>query len=93
MKQEKSFYCEVFFLPQPLYSMPESAQFMKKYRTDYSSGSSCESSSEVSDWEEEVEKEDQNMKKEKKVTYDLEDRQLIERSSKLKKCKVYNIFK
>ncbi|XP_066479776.1 tubulin polyglutamylase TTLL7 isoform X2 [Tiliqua scincoides] len=69
--------------PKPLYSMPESAQFMRKYRNDYSSGSSCESSSEVSEWEEEVEKEDQNMKKEKKVSYDLEDRQLIERSSRM----------
>uniref|UniRef100_A0ACB8F2W3 Tubulin polyglutamylase ttll7 n=1 Tax=Sphaerodactylus townsendi TaxID=933632 RepID=A0ACB8F2W3_9SAUR len=62
--------------PKPLYSMPESAQFLKK---NDSSGSSCESSSDVSEWEEEGEK-DQNEKREKKVTYDLDDRKLIERS-------------
>ncbi|XP_053099181.1 tubulin polyglutamylase TTLL7 isoform X3 [Hemicordylus capensis] len=68
--------------PKPLYSMPESAQLMKKQR-HYSSGSSSESSSDVSEWEEEAEKDDQNVKKEKKVSYDLEDRQLIERSSRM----------
>lgn len=64
--------------------MPESAQFLKK---NDSSGTSCESSSDASEWEEEGEK-DQNEKREKKVTYDLEDRKLIERSSKLKKYSV-----
>lgn len=73
--------------------MPESSQFMKKQRNDYSTSSSCESSSEVSDWEEEVEKEEDNMKKEKKVSYDLEDRQLIERSSKWNNCKHLQAFK
>lgn len=62
--------------------MPESAQFMKKNKND-SSGSSHESSSDISEWEEEAEKEDENGKKEKNVTFDLEDRKLIERSSKL----------
>uniref|UniRef100_A0A8C5S7W3 Tubulin tyrosine ligase like 7 n=1 Tax=Laticauda laticaudata TaxID=8630 RepID=A0A8C5S7W3_LATLA len=66
--------------PKPLYSMPESAQFMKKNKND-SSGSSHESSSDISEWEEEAEKEDENGKKEKNVTFDLEDRKLIERSS------------
>ncbi|XP_015274875.1 PREDICTED: tubulin polyglutamylase TTLL7 [Gekko japonicus] len=65
--------------PKPLYSMPESAQFLKK---NDSSGTSCESSSDVSEWEEEGEK-DQNEKRQKKVTYDLEDRKLIERSSRM----------
>ncbi|KAL8178395.1 UNVERIFIED_CONTAM: Tubulin polyglutamylase ttll7 [Gekko kuhli] len=64
--------------PKPLYSMPESAQFLK----NDSSGTSCESSSDVSEWEEEGEK-DQNEKRQKKVTYDLEDRKLIERSSRM----------
>ncbi|XP_016850376.1 tubulin polyglutamylase TTLL7 isoform X4 [Anolis carolinensis] len=66
--------------PKPLYSMPESAQFVKKSK-NYSSGSSCESSSEMSDWEEEAEKEDENGKKEKNVSFDLEDRKLLERST------------
>lgn len=61
--------------------MPESAQFSKKHD---SSGTSCESSSDVSEWEEEGEK-DQDEKREKKVTYVLEDRKFIERSSKLNK--------
>ncbi|XP_016850374.1 tubulin polyglutamylase TTLL7 isoform X2 [Anolis carolinensis] len=68
--------------PKPLYSMPESAQFVKKSK-NYSSGSSCESSSEMSDWEEEAEKEDENGKKEKNVSFDLEDRKLLERSSRM----------
>lgn len=68
---------------KPLYSMPESSNFLKK-RKDDSSESSCESSSEISEWDEEAKKEDQNEKKEKKVTYDIEDRKLIERSGKLK---------
>ncbi|KAH0618472.1 hypothetical protein JD844_017707 [Phrynosoma platyrhinos] len=68
--------------PKPLYSMPESAQFMKKNK-NYSSGSSCESSSEISEWEEDLEREDENGKKEKNVSFDLEDRKLIERSSRM----------
>ncbi|XP_039176949.1 tubulin polyglutamylase TTLL7 [Crotalus tigris] len=68
--------------PKPLYSMPESAQFMKKNKND-SSGSSHESSSDISEWEEEAEKEDENGKKEKNVSFDLEDRKLIERSSRM----------
>ncbi|XP_042319302.1 tubulin polyglutamylase TTLL7 isoform X5 [Sceloporus undulatus] len=68
--------------PKPLYSMPESAQFMKKNK-NYSSGSSCESSSETSEWEEDPEREDENGKKEKNVSFDLEDRKLIERSSRM----------
>ncbi|XP_072853979.2 tubulin polyglutamylase TTLL7 isoform X2 [Pogona vitticeps] len=67
--------------PKPLYSMPESAQFMKKNK-NYSSGSSCESSSEISEWEEDAEREDENVKKEKNVSFDLEDEKLIERSSR-----------
>ncbi|XP_061486508.1 tubulin polyglutamylase TTLL7 isoform X5 [Rhineura floridana] len=65
--------------PKPLYSMPESAQFLKKNK-NYSSGSSCESSSEISEWEEEADKEDENAKKERNVSFDVEDRKLIERS-------------
>ncbi|XP_044288359.1 tubulin polyglutamylase TTLL7 isoform X3 [Varanus komodoensis] len=69
--------------PKPLYSMPESAQFMKKSKNYSSSSSSCESSSDISEWEEEAEKEDENVKKEKNVSFDLEDRKLIERSSRM----------
>ncbi|XP_061486507.1 tubulin polyglutamylase TTLL7 isoform X4 [Rhineura floridana] len=68
--------------PKPLYSMPESAQFLKKNK-NYSSGSSCESSSEISEWEEEADKEDENAKKERNVSFDVEDRKLIERSSRM----------
>ncbi|XP_062993001.1 tubulin polyglutamylase TTLL7 [Elgaria multicarinata webbii] len=67
--------------PKPLYSMPESSQFLKKNK-NFSSGSSCESSSDVSEWEEEAEKED-IVKKEKNVSFDIEDRKLIERSSRM----------
>ncbi|KAM6458589.1 tubulin polyglutamylase TTLL7 isoform 1-T3 [Liasis olivaceus] len=68
--------------PKPLYSMPESAQFTKKNKND-SSSSSRESSSDISEWEEEAEKEDEHGKKEKNVSFDLEDRKLIERSSRM----------
>uniref|UniRef100_A0A8D2J7N3 Tubulin tyrosine ligase like 7 n=1 Tax=Varanus komodoensis TaxID=61221 RepID=A0A8D2J7N3_VARKO len=71
--------------PKPLYSMPESAQFMKKSKNYSSSSSSCESSSDISEWEEEAEKEDENVKKEKNVSFDLEDRKLIERSSPIRR--------
>uniref|UniRef100_A0A8D0E3L1 Tubulin tyrosine ligase like 7 n=1 Tax=Salvator merianae TaxID=96440 RepID=A0A8D0E3L1_SALMN len=67
--------------PKPLYSMPESAQFLKKNK-NHSSDSSCESSSELSEWEEEAEKEDENAKKNRNVSFDLEDKKLIERSSR-----------
>lgn len=66
--------------------MPESAHFMKKNK-NYSSASSCESSSEISEWEEDAEREDENVKKEKNVSFDLEDKKLIERSSKLNQYK------
>ncbi|XP_034978532.1 tubulin polyglutamylase TTLL7 isoform X1 [Zootoca vivipara] len=68
--------------PKPLYSMPESAQFLKKTGNN-SSGSSCESSSDLSEWEEEPEKEYENAKKERNVSFDVEDRKLIERSSRM----------
>lgn len=63
--------------------MPESAQTIKKHK-NYSSESSCDSSSNMSEWEEETEKEYHNEKKEKKVTYDLEENKYkpLERSGK-----------
>ncbi|NWX94958.1 TTLL7 polyglutamylase, partial [Nothoprocta ornata] len=75
--------------PKPLFSMPESAQTLRKLR-NYNSDSSCDSSSDVSESEEETEKEDQNEKKEKKVSYDLEENKhrTLERSGKLN----YNLF-
>ncbi|XP_019386741.1 PREDICTED: tubulin polyglutamylase TTLL7 isoform X1 [Crocodylus porosus] len=70
--------------PKPLCSMPESAQTIKKHK-NYSSESSCDSSSNMSEWEEEAEKEYHNEKKEKKVTYDLEENKYksLERSGRI----------
>ncbi|KYO36794.1 tubulin polyglutamylase TTLL7 isoform A [Alligator mississippiensis] len=70
--------------PKPLCSMPESAQTIKKHK-NYSSESSCDSSSNMSEWEEETEKEYHNEKKEKKVTYDLEENKYkpLERSGRI----------
>ncbi|XP_030062157.1 tubulin polyglutamylase TTLL7 isoform X2 [Microcaecilia unicolor] len=66
-----------------LSSMPESIQTYKKM--DYSSNSSSSSSSDGSESEEELEKDDLNEKKEKKVSYDIEDPKYkaLERSSRL----------
>ncbi|NWI19689.1 TTLL7 polyglutamylase, partial [Crypturellus soui] len=71
--------------PKPLFSMPESAQTLRKLR-NYNSDSSYDSSSDVSESEEETEKEDHDEKKEKKVSYDLEENKhkTLERSGKLK---------
>ncbi|NWU85270.1 TTLL7 polyglutamylase, partial [Onychorhynchus coronatus] len=70
--------------PKPLCSMPESAQSLRKTKI-YSSDSSCDSGSCVSESGEETEKEDHNEKKEKKVSYDLEENKYkpLERSGKL----------
>ncbi|XP_027686685.2 tubulin polyglutamylase TTLL7 isoform X1 [Chelonia mydas] len=70
--------------PKPLSSMPESSQTLKKQR-NYSSESSCDSSSNTSEWEEETEMEDHNEKKEMKESYELEENKykLLERSSRL----------
>ncbi|NWJ03537.1 TTLL7 polyglutamylase, partial [Crypturellus undulatus] len=70
--------------PKPLFSMPESAQTLRKLR-NYNSDSSYDSSSDVSESEEETEKEDHDEKKEKKVSYDLEENKhkTLERSGKL----------
>ncbi|NXQ18062.1 TTLL7 polyglutamylase, partial [Peucedramus taeniatus] len=70
--------------PKPLCSMPESAQSLRKPK-NYSSDSSCDSGSSVSESGEETEKEDHNEKKEKKVSYDLEENKYksLERSGKL----------
>uniref|UniRef100_A0A8D2P2B1 Tubulin tyrosine ligase like 7 n=1 Tax=Zosterops lateralis melanops TaxID=1220523 RepID=A0A8D2P2B1_ZOSLA len=70
--------------PKPLCSMPESAHPVRKPK-NYSSDSSCESGSSMSESGEESEKEDHNEKKEKKVSYDLEENKYksLERSGKL----------
>ncbi|NXO73811.1 TTLL7 polyglutamylase, partial [Phainopepla nitens] len=70
--------------PKPLCSMPESAQSLRKPK-NYSSDSSCDSDSSVSESGQETEKEDHNEKKEKKVSYDLEENKYksLERSGKL----------
>ncbi|NXC06326.1 TTLL7 polyglutamylase, partial [Orthonyx spaldingii] len=70
--------------PKPLCSMPESAHSLRKPK-NLSSDSSCESGSSVSESGEETEKEDHNEKKEKKVSYDLEENKYksLERSGKL----------
>uniref|UniRef100_A0A672UKY1 Tubulin tyrosine ligase like 7 n=1 Tax=Strigops habroptila TaxID=2489341 RepID=A0A672UKY1_STRHB len=74
--------------PKPLYSMPESAQPLRKLKY-YNSDSTCDSSSSISESAEETEKEDQkedhNEKKEKKVSYDLEENKYksLERSGNL----------
>ncbi|NXI29928.1 TTLL7 polyglutamylase, partial [Sterrhoptilus dennistouni] len=70
--------------PKPLCSMPESTHPVRKPK-NYSSDSSCESGSSMSESGEESEKEDHNEKKEKKVSYDLEENKYksLERSGKL----------
>ncbi|KFQ63882.1 Tubulin polyglutamylase TTLL7, partial [Pelecanus crispus] len=70
--------------PKPLCSMPESTQPLRKLK-NYNSDSSCDSGSSVSESGEETEKEDHNEKKEKKVSYDLEENKYksLERSGKL----------
>lgn len=68
--------------------MPESAQPLRKLKY-YNSDSTCDSSSSISESAEETEKEDQKEdhteKKEKKVSYDLEENKYksLERSGKL----------
>lgn len=64
--------------------MPESAQPSRKLK-NYNSDSSCDSGSSMSESGEETEKEDHNEKKEKKVSYDLEENKCksLERSGKL----------
>ncbi|XP_027538892.1 tubulin polyglutamylase TTLL7 isoform X1 [Neopelma chrysocephalum] len=70
--------------PKPLCSMPESAHSLRKIK-NHSSDSSCDSGSCVSDSGEETEKEDHNEKKEKKVSYDLEENKCkpLERSGRM----------
>uniref|UniRef100_A0A672UPD3 Tubulin tyrosine ligase like 7 n=1 Tax=Strigops habroptila TaxID=2489341 RepID=A0A672UPD3_STRHB len=76
--------------PKPLYSMPESAQPLRKLKY-YNSDSTCDSSSSISESAEETEKEDQkedhNEKKEKKVSYDLEENKYksLERSGPIRR--------
>lgn len=64
--------------------MPESAHPLRKPK-NHSSDSSCDSDSSLSESGEETEKEDHNEKKEKKVSYDLEENKYksLERSGKL----------
>ncbi|KAM9238910.1 tubulin polyglutamylase TTLL7 [Leptosomus discolor] len=70
--------------PKPLCSMPESAQLLRKLK-NYNSDSSCDSGSSMSESGEETEKEDHNEKKEKKVSYDLEENKYksLERSGRM----------
>ncbi|XP_072724406.1 tubulin polyglutamylase TTLL7 isoform X3 [Ciconia boyciana] len=70
--------------PKPLCSMPESAQPLRKLK-NYNSDSSCDSGSSMSESGEETEKEDHNEKKEKKVSYDLEENKYksLERSGRM----------
>ncbi|XP_027754169.1 tubulin polyglutamylase TTLL7 isoform X2 [Empidonax traillii] len=70
--------------PKPLCSMPESAHSSRKTK-NRSSDSSCDSGSCVSESGEETEKEDHNEKKEKKVSYDLEENKYkpLERSGRM----------
>uniref|UniRef100_U3JTZ5 Tubulin tyrosine ligase like 7 n=1 Tax=Ficedula albicollis TaxID=59894 RepID=U3JTZ5_FICAL len=70
--------------PKPLCSMPESAQSLRKPK-NHSSDSSCDSDSSLSESGEETEKEDHNEKKEKKVSYDLEENKYksLERSGRM----------
>ncbi|XP_074895233.1 tubulin polyglutamylase TTLL7 isoform X3 [Buteo buteo] len=70
--------------PKPLCSMPESAQPLRKFK-NYNSDSSCDSGSSMSESGEETEKEDHNEKKEKKVSYDLEENRYksLERSGRM----------
>ncbi|NWW36734.1 TTLL7 polyglutamylase, partial [Panurus biarmicus] len=76
--------------PKPLCSMPESGHSLRKPK-NYSSDSSCDSGSSMSESGEETEKEDHNEKKEKKVSYDLEENKYksLERSGKMN-CKPSN---
>ncbi|NXS89669.1 TTLL7 polyglutamylase, partial [Erpornis zantholeuca] len=69
---------------KPLCSMPESAPSLRKPKI-HSSDSSCDSESSVSESGEDTEKEDHYEKKEKKVSYDLEENKYksLERSGKL----------
>ncbi|GAB0193030.1 tubulin polyglutamylase TTLL7 [Grus japonensis] len=78
--------------PKPLCSMPESAQPLRKLKT-YNSDSSCDSGSSMSESGEETEKEDHNEKKEKKVSYDLEENKCksLERSGSLIKLEFAGI--
>lgn len=64
--------------------MPEIAQPVRKFK-NYSSDSSCDSGSSMSGSGDETEKEDHSEKKEKKVSYDLEENKYkpSERSGKL----------
>lgn len=64
--------------------MPESAQPLRKLKS-YNSSSSCDSGSSLSESGEEMEKEDHNEKKEKKVSYDLDENKYksLERSGRL----------
>ncbi|KFQ01138.1 Tubulin polyglutamylase TTLL7, partial [Leptosomus discolor] len=68
----------------PWCSMPESAQLLRKLK-NYNSDSSCDSGSSMSESGEETEKEDHNEKKEKKVSYDLEENKYksLERSGRM----------
>ncbi|XP_035393863.1 tubulin polyglutamylase TTLL7 isoform X3 [Cygnus atratus] len=72
--------------PKPLYSMPESAQPLRKLK-NYDSDSSCDSGSSMSESGEETEKEDHNEKKENKVSYDLEENKYksLERSGPIRR--------
>ncbi|XP_075364611.1 tubulin polyglutamylase TTLL7 isoform X2 [Mycteria americana] len=72
--------------PKPLCSMPESAQPLRKLK-NYNSDSSCDSGSSMSESGEETEKEDHNEKKEKKVSYDLEENKYksLERSGPIRR--------
>ncbi|KAM7046740.1 tubulin polyglutamylase TTLL7 isoform 3-T4 [Acridotheres tristis] len=76
--------------PKPLCSMPESAHSLRKPK-NHSSDSSCDSDSSLSESGEETEKEDHNEKKEKKVSYDLEENKYksLERSGRMN-CKPSN---
>ncbi|NWS34347.1 TTLL7 polyglutamylase, partial [Polioptila caerulea] len=71
--------------PKPLCSMPESSHHSLRKPRNHSSDSSCDSGSSVSESGEETEKEDHNEKKEKKVSYYLEENKYksLERSGKL----------
>uniref|UniRef100_A0A8C0FGF4 Tubulin tyrosine ligase like 7 n=1 Tax=Bubo bubo TaxID=30461 RepID=A0A8C0FGF4_BUBBB len=72
--------------PKPLCSMPESSQPLRKLK-NYNSDSSCDSSSSMSESGEETEKEDHNEKKEKRVSYDLEENKYksLERSGPIRR--------
>ncbi|XP_069088305.1 tubulin polyglutamylase TTLL7 [Pleurodeles waltl] len=73
--------------PKTLSSMPESTTTSKKHKIYSSSNSTCNSSSNScsSESEEELEKEDHNEKKEKRVSYDIDEQKYksLERSSRM----------